>query len=236
MSLLGDETKDALFGGVKDKISNYISKDLFEVNDKGWQDKQKQAIYSLSDVSADFSIDLAISGPFALMKGAKNLGKANKKFDESLKENNVNSDTIVNSNADLKRNDGGLVGGKSGIISTTNGIKDADSAVNVVNYIKYKDELLSDMGRISVKDKNLQNIIDFMYRPNAKIGSGSTADAVRYELKTGENVAGKNHMQKAQDSIKALEKWIKNNSNANKSDVDTAQKYIKDLKNALNGN
>ena len=38
------------------------------------------------------------------MKGAKNLGKANKKFDESLKENNVNSDTIVNSNAELKRN------------------------------------------------------------------------------------------------------------------------------------
>ena len=61
-----------------------------------------------SDVSADFSIDLAISGPFALMKGAKNLGKANKKFDESLKENNVNSDTIVNSNADLKRNEHSL--------------------------------------------------------------------------------------------------------------------------------
>jgi len=57
------------------------------------------------------------------------------------------------------------------------------------------------MGRISVKDKNLQNIIDFMYRPNAKIGSGSTADAVRYELKTGENVAGKNHMQKAQEKV-----------------------------------
>ena len=170
------------------------------------------------------------------MKGAKNLGKANKKFDESLKENNVNSDTIVNTNAELKRNDGGFVAGKSGVASTANGIKDADSAVNVVNYIKYKDELLSNMGRISVKDKNLQNIIDFMYRPNAKIGSSSTADAVRYELKTGENVAGKNHMQKAQDSIKALEKWIKNNSNANKSDVDTAQKYIKDLKNALNGN
>ena len=236
VSMLMEKGKDTLFGGVKDKISNYISKDLFEVNDKGWQDKQKQAIYSLSDVSADFSIDLAISGPFALMKGAKNLGKANKKFDESLKENNVNSDTIVNSNAELKRNDGGLVGGKSGVISTANGIKHADSAVNVVNYIKYKDELLSNMGRISVKDKNLQNIIDFMYRPNAKIGSGSTADTVRYELKTGENVAGKNHMQKAQDSINALEKWIKNNSNANKSDVDTAQKYIKDLKNALNGN
>ena len=36
------------------------------------------------------------------MKGAKNLGKSNKKFDESLKENNVNSDTIVNSNVSKK--------------------------------------------------------------------------------------------------------------------------------------
>ena len=108
VSMLMEEGKDTLFGGVKDKISNYISKDLFDVNDKGWQDKQKEAIYSLSDVSADFSIDLAISGPFALMKGAKNLGKANKKFDESLKENNVNSGTIVNSNAELKSNEHNL--------------------------------------------------------------------------------------------------------------------------------
>jgi|GEM_PF-2099175 len=171
MSLLGDETKDALFGGVKDKISNYISKDLFEVNDKGWQDKQKQAIYSLSDVSADFSIDLAISGPFALMKGAKNLGKANKKFDESLKENNVNSDTIVNSNADLKRNEHSLnnkngsdwvaanktgkaaldrVSKKSSEVTsditkidkpTIEVVKDKDSATNVALYEKYKKEL-----------------------------------------------------------------------------------------------
>ena len=83
VSMLMEEEKYILFGVVKDKISNNISKDLFDVNDKGWQDKQKEAIYSLSDVSVDFSIDLAISGPFALMKGAKNLGKANKKFNES---------------------------------------------------------------------------------------------------------------------------------------------------------
>ena len=125
VSMLMEKGKDTLFGGVKDKISNYISKDLFEVNDKGWQDKQKQAIYSLSDVSADFSIDLAISGPFALMKGAKNLGKANKKFDESLKENNVNSDTIVNSNAELKSNEHSLNNKKSsdGVGVTESGVK-----------------------------------------------------------------------------------------------------------------
>ena len=171
VSMLMEKGKDTLFGGVKDKISNYISKDLFEVNDKGWQDKQKQAIYSLSDVSADFSIDLAISGPFALMKGAKNLGKANKKFDESLKENNVNSDTIVNSNAELKRNEHNLnnknsndgvatnktgkaaldrVGKKSSEVtsdiikidkSTIDVVKDKDSAANVALYEKYKKEL-----------------------------------------------------------------------------------------------
>ena len=171
VSMLMEKGKDTLFGGVKDKISNYISKDLFEVNDKGWQDKQKQAIYSLSDVSADFSIDLAISGPFALMKGAKNLGKANKKFDESLKENNVNSDTIVNSNAELKRNEHSLnnknsndgvainktgkaaldrVGKKSSEVtsdiikidkSTIDVVKDKNSAANVALYEKYKKEL-----------------------------------------------------------------------------------------------
>ena len=135
VSMLMEEGKDTLFGGVKDKISNYISKDLFEVNDKGWQDKQKEAIYSLSDVSADFSIDLALSGPFALMKGAKNLGKANKKFDESLKENNVNSDTIVNSNAELKSNEHNLNNKNSsdGVGVTESGIKATSEKIESKN-------------------------------------------------------------------------------------------------------
>ena len=152
VSVLMEKGKDALFGGVKDKISNYISKDLFEVNDKGWQDKQKQAIYSLSDVSADFSIDLAISGPFALMKGAKNLGKANKKFDESLKENNVNSDTIVNSNADLKRNEHDLNNKNSsdGVGVAAN--KTGKAALDRVG--KKSSEVTSDITRIDNSTSN----------------------------------------------------------------------------------
>ena len=35
-------------------------------------------------------------------KTLRKISKANKKFDESLKENNVNSDTIVNSNVSKK--------------------------------------------------------------------------------------------------------------------------------------
>ena len=232
ISVASNEVKDNFTKGIKEGLSEYIANDLLDINNKGNDEQRKKDIKLASDLSASVSIDMLIGGAYSIVKGSKNVVKA----DEKLKESNVNSDTIVKSNADLKSNDGGVVARESGVIATANGVKDADSAVNVVNYIKYKNELLSNMGRVSVKDKNLQNIIDFMYRPNAKIGSGSTADAVRYELKTGENVAGKNHMQKAQDSIKALEKWIKNNSNANKSDVDTAQKYIKDLKNALNGN
>ena len=146
VSMLMEEGKDTLFGGVKDKISNYISKDLFDVNDKGWQDKQKEAIYSLSDVSADFSIDLALSGPFALMKGAKNLGKANKKFDESLKENNVNSDTIANSNAELKSNEHNLNNKNSSDGVGVAGNKTGKAALDRVG--KKSSEVTSDITKI----------------------------------------------------------------------------------------
>lgn len=46
--------------------------------------------------------------------------------------------------------------------------------------------------------------MDDLYRENAKIGSGSTADAVRYELQTGGKVGGKTHSQKAEDYSQAL--------------------------------
>lgn len=161
VSMLMEEGKDTLFGGVKDKISNYISKDLFDVNDKGWQDKQKEAIYSLSDVSADFSIDLAISGPFALMKGAKNLGKANKKFDESLEENNVNSDTIVNSNAELKSKEHSLnnKNGSDGVGVAGNGIKATSEKIvneffDIKNINTFKNANIKDVEKFL--DKELQ--------------------------------------------------------------------------------
>jgi hypothetical protein len=35
------------------------------------------------------------------------------------------------------------------------------------------------MEKPNVQDENLSHIIDDLYRPNAKVGSGSTADAVR---------------------------------------------------------
>ena len=47
-----------------------------------------------------------------------------------------------------------------------------------------------------VKDLDLKEKIDMIYRPNAKIGNGSTAAAIRYELETLEKVGDKFHYKK----------------------------------------
>ncbi|MFP1463669.1 hypothetical protein ACLB1E_31895 [Escherichia coli] len=79
------------------------------------------------------------------------------------------------------------------------GPEDENSARDRMQHERYKDELRQKMGKPDVTDSNLKNIIDDLYRPNAKVGSGSTADAVRYELATGEKVGGRGHVLKAQD-------------------------------------
>ncbi|MFD1738095.1 hypothetical protein ACFSCX_16290, partial [Bacillus salitolerans] len=92
-----------------------------------------------------------------------------------------------------------------------------------------RDELLD-----SVSNQKLKNAIDQMYRPDAKIGNGSLADAVRHELKTGELVGGKSHIQKANERIKNLENIIKK-QDLNDNDLELAFELLNDLKNALNG-
>ena len=236
VSMLMEKEKDTLFGGVKDKISNYISKDLFEVNDKGWQDKQKQAIYSLSDISADFSIDLAISGPFALMKGAKNLGKANKKFDESLKENNVNSDTIANSNAYLKRNEHSLNNKNSndGVGFATN--KTGKVALDRVG--KKSSEATSDIIKIDkstidvVKDKDSAANVALYEKykkelSNLEISSLFNKDGTltKEAIKLGKPLSG--YTGDKLGNVVLKENLIKNGSNL----TDWNKKYIE-----LNGN
>ncbi len=60
--------------------------------------------------------------------------------------------------------------------------RNSESSVNPENraeYEKYVDSLRASMEKPNVQDENLSNIIDDLYRPNAKVGSGSTADAVR---------------------------------------------------------
>ncbi len=84
-----------------------------------------------------------------------------------------------------------------------------------------------------VVDPNLKRLVNFNYRPNASIGSGSTAAAIRHELLTGEKVFAKSHFQKGKDIVTSLEKWLKNNPTARSGDRAAAENIIKDLHNAL---
>lgn len=83
-------------------------------------------------------------------------------------------------------------------------------------------------------DIKLKNTIKELYHPGSKIGNGSTADAIKHELKTGELVGGKSHIQKGKERLKNLENILKN-KNLNKKDRKIAQKLYNKLKKALGG-
>ncbi|WOE32004.1 MULTISPECIES: hypothetical protein [unclassified Acinetobacter] len=97
------------------------------------------------------------------------------------------------------------------------------------------DKLSAKMQKPLVSDLKLQRITDDLYPDNAKIGSGSTADAVRYEMSTGNKVGGKTHTEKAMGYSDALSKWIKSNPNASSNDKMAAELMLRDLQNALKG-
>jgi hypothetical protein len=86
----------------------------------------------------------------------------------------------------------------------------------------------------SAENQKLQNAIDQLYRPNATVGNGSTMDAIRHELKTGELVGGKGHMQKGQERVKNLEN-ILNKETLNPQDKALAETLLQDLNNAISG-
>jgi hypothetical protein len=86
----------------------------------------------------------------------------------------------------------------------------------------------------SAENQKLQNAIDQLYRPNATVGNGSTMDAIRHELKTGELVGGKGHMQKGQERAKNLEN-ILNKETLNPQDKALAETLLQDLNNAISG-
>jgi hypothetical protein len=88
----------------------------------------------------------------------------------------------------------------------------------------------------NVGPQKLRNIVDDLYKGTTnfgRIGNGTTADALRYELSTGERVFGKSHLQKAEDSLRGLENWLKANPNAPYHDRLVARSLADDLLDAL---
>lgn len=86
----------------------------------------------------------------------------------------------------------------------------------------------------AASNRKLKNTIDQLYRPGATIGDGGLADAIRYQLSTGELVGGKDHLIKGAERVRNLENIIKHEK-LNNIDKQLAQKLLIELKNALRG-
>ena len=92
------------------------------------------------------------------------------------------------------------------------------------------------MSKPHTTSPELTNLMDDLYRPGATVGSGSTADAVRHELLTGQMVGGRTHVTKAEEYSTALQDWLRANPTAPGVDRAAAENVLKDLQNALEGN
>lgn len=108
-------------------------------------------------------------------------------------------------------------------------------AANVASAQQVVDSLASKMVKPVVQDSKLSGLIDDLYRDGAKIGTGSTTDAIRYETSAGQPVGGVFPTQKAQDYSTALQKWLNDNPNAPFSDRSAASNVLRNLQNALKG-
>jgi len=73
-----------------------------------------------------------------------------------------------------------------------------------------------------------------LYRKGASVGDGGTADAIRYEMITGEKVSGKSHIEKGWNSIHRIDNILK--KQANHPDKELLTKLKEDLLNALGKN
>jgi hypothetical protein len=68
-----------------------------------------------------------------------------------------------------------------------------------------------------------------------RTGDGTTADAVRNELKTLEPTEGKWHLTKAVDYQRGLVKWLNDKNNTDPADRAVAIRELRNLMDALAG-
>ena len=88
-----------------------------------------------------------------------------------------------------------------------------------------------------VENQKLNNIVNDLYKgqdnPN-HVGNGTTMDAVRNEIITGEPTFGRWHTQKLTDSLNGLNNLL-NSGNLSAKDTDIVKALIEEILNALKG-
>jgi len=77
--------------------------------------------------------------------------------------------------------------------------------------------------------------VNDLYRGTAnpsRAGNGTTADAIRSEIETGQATGGRFHLQKGLDYERALENFLSRNPDASYQDRVVAQSQLDELRNA----
>ena len=105
-------------------------------------------------------------------------------------------------------------------------------ASNRADFQKYVESLAKGMERPHLKDPALDIRVEKMYRGDAEIGSGSTADALRFEIETGAKVGGVEHLKKVKDYIAYFKRQIKK-PDISQHDYNVLKNLLIDLEDSL---
>jgi hypothetical protein len=88
-----------------------------------------------------------------------------------------------------------------------------------------------------VEDPKLNNLLDNLYKgvdnPN-RVGDGTTADAIRHEHQSGQDVGGRNHDIKGRETVQGLDNWLKSHPDAPAHERAVAETERANLIQALN--
>lgn len=90
--------------------------------------------------------------------------------------------------------------------------------------------------RPDVSDSKLQNYVSDLFKgvdSPVRMGDGTTMDAIRHELLTGEAVHGRRHLIKGQEILNGLTRWLREHPNASTHDRQVAEKLADELREAL---
>ena len=88
-----------------------------------------------------------------------------------------------------------------------------------------------------VTDGKLQNYVNDLFKGvtnRNRTGDGTTMDAIRYELATGDTVHNRRHIIKGQETLRGLERWLARNPQAAPSDRAIAKQLAHEIREALN--
>lgn len=90
--------------------------------------------------------------------------------------------------------------------------------------------------RPDAEDPKLTNYVNQLFKgveSPKRFGDGTTMDAIRHELRTGETVHNRRHLIKGEETLRGLERWLRQNPDASQSDRRVAQQLADEIREAL---